>query len=339
MPGQLDSDEKGILSKIAGRFLRDGRGMPIRRTRVSLAEKRNLLDRLLQGGYLQTSGNKYLPTFLAVEQQDSELRNLGRHLVGTVLKALRNLYLEKEKDTFTSQEIMAAVNRIDATMTDNEVNIGLVLATNFDYFRSYSGRVNDEWAIGSVSLSEAILDFQSIDAALEKMREKKEVVKQYWASTQVRPPAIVSEPLAMGVDFSFLCDNDLRRIAARDYAELQIIRGRSAWKSQLVLTGGLIEALLLDALRVRREDAKASGAAEKSRQLEEWSLGSLIDVAVELGIIGQDAQKLGHSVRDYRNLVHPGREIRSSLTIDEPEAEIAVKVLQIVVRDLTKSKE
>lgn len=41
-----------------------------------------------------------------------------------------------------------------------------------------------------------------------------------------------------------------------------------------------------------------------------------------------------HSVREYRNLVHPGREVRENLSFGREEAAIALEVLRILVRDL-----
>ena len=68
----------------------------------------------------------------------------------------------------------------------------------------------------------------------------------------------------------------------------------------------------------------------------EWGLGSLIDASVELKFISRSAQAFGHSVREFRNLVHPGLESQSALMIDTEELEIAGKVLSIIIRDLTK---
>ena len=82
--------------------------------------------------------------------------------------------------------------------------------------------------------------------------------------------------------------------------------------------------------------ATASNRAPKDTDIRKWDLNYLVNVAVDLGYITPGAEKLSHSVRDYRNLVHPGNEIRKKLKFDSEEARIALEVLHIVWRDLSK---
>ena len=109
-----------------------------------------------------------------------------------------------------------------------------------------------------------------------------------------------------------------------------------------MLCGGLIEALLLECLLQDEAKAKAAKKAPKSKGgmqvklLPEWDLGGLIDVALELGRIETDAEKFSHGVRNYRNLIHPGREMSSTQKVAVEEAEIAEKVLEIIIRELSK---
>ena|SRR2546422_4634558 len=81
---------------------------------------------------------------------------------------------------------------------------------------------------------------------------------------------------------------------------------------------------------------KEKGA--KVKPLDEWTLGPLLDVALELRVISTAAQKFGHGVRDYRNLIHPGLETRSLHKIASQEADIAEKILEIVIRELEERK-
>jgi hypothetical protein len=57
----------------------------------------------------------------------------------------------------------------------------------------------------------------------------------------------------------------------------------------------------------------------------------------ELDLVKDEGlQKLSHSVRGYRNLVHPGNELRSKLTVAPEEARIALSVLDMLHRELSR---
>lgn len=143
-------------------------------------------------------------------------------------------------------------------------------------------------------------------------------------------------PLVPQKDFSFVTDENLREIIERDYTWVNKCLAVEAWKPVIILAGGLIEALLLDGLSKDSAKARASSEAPKENDILKWDLSNLIDVAVDLSIINPGAEKLGDAVRHYRNLVHPGNEIRTGLKIEPEEAKIAFQVLNIIIRDLQK---
>jgi hypothetical protein len=144
-----------------------------------------------------------------------------------------------------------------------------------------------------------------------------------------------STPVTQKREYPFVADTKLREILERDDSEIQRAYVAQCWKSVIILAGGAIEALLLDRLQQDAAKAKAAGKAPKQPDLTKWDLGDLIAVCVELGFVSSGADKLSHSVREYRNLVHPGNEIRKGLIFDAEEAKIAVEVLNIVRRDLS----
>ncbi|MGB8656739.1 MAG: hypothetical protein WCE90_03015 [Candidatus Zixiibacteriota bacterium] len=135
-------------------------------------------------------------------------------------------------------------------------------------------------------------------------------------------------------DFSFVVDTELREIIERDYQEVQKVKNAKAPKATIVLAGSIIEALLLEALLKDSPKAKIAPKAPKENELRKWHLNSLIEVAEELGKIEQDTTQFSYVVKDYRNLIHPGKEIRIKLKPKPEEAEIAFQVLKKVIRDL-----
>lgn len=135
-------------------------------------------------------------------------------------------------------------------------------------------------------------------------------------------------------EFSYITDVALRSLVRDDYQEVQRAFVSRCWKATIILSGSLIEALLLFAVTRDRNAALTASAAPPKISIDRWSLSSLIDVSVELGLVGSGVQKLSHSVREYRNLVHPGNALRTTLTSGAEEARIALEVLHLVDRDL-----
>ena len=143
-------------------------------------------------------------------------------------------------------------------------------------------------------------------------------------------------PVTEKREFAFISNSDLKAIIERDYEEIQRAFISQCWKSVIILCGGAIEAILTDLLLRNETAATSAKCAPKNSDITRWSFSELIDVAVELKLISDGMQKLSHPLREYRNLVHPGNEIRNKLYFGEEEARIAVELLHILHRDLTR---
>lgn len=146
------------------------------------------------------------------------------------------------------------------------------------------------------------------------------------------------EPAIQPIDFSFIRDPRLRAVLERDSFELQQAFARGHWKSSIILAGGAIEGILTDLLLNRPEAFHTAGAPKES-DITRWTLDKLIRVSLELNSVNGAVGRLSQSVREYRNLVHPGREISENLNFGREEATIAVEVLHILVRDLRTPSE
>lgn len=142
-------------------------------------------------------------------------------------------------------------------------------------------------------------------------------------------------PVTENRAFPFVRDAKIRAIVERDYVEIQRAFVAQCWKSTIILAGGAIEAVLTDILVARESAAKAASKAPKRPEIVKWDLADLIEVAVELRAVSAAVSKLSHPVREYRNLVHPGNEMRTAMQFGREEARIAIEVLNILHRDLS----
>jgi hypothetical protein len=142
-------------------------------------------------------------------------------------------------------------------------------------------------------------------------------------------------PVTEVKEFKFVRDSALRTILQRDYLEIQRAYVAQCWKSVIILAGGAIEAILLDLVLQNENRARASLKAPNQSDLTRWDLRDLIAVCVDLRLVSSGVERLSSPVREYRNLVHPGNELRSKLVFGAEEARIALEVLNMVHRDLS----
>lgn len=149
-------------------------------------------------------------------------------------------------------------------------------------------------------------------------------------------------------DFPFVRGAALRGIVERDYRELMLkLFPTESWKSVVILAGSILEALLHDLLtrdaariaaamaspRAPTRQAPRSSAIIKrdlqsAAREDEWKLSNYIDVADGLSLVPSEWKPSVQVVlRDFRNCVHPRRELTLSYQITQGEALQAVGAL------------
>lgn len=112
--------------------------------------------------------------------------------------------------------------------------------------------------------------------------------------------------------------------------------------SAVIMMGSVLEALLLAratlAPAIAYQSAKApKDKTGKSPALQDWTLSSLIDVAVDVGWLKSDRGKFSHALRESRNVVHPWVEVTTRANFDDATCKTSWEVLKASVDDLLKS--
>jgi hypothetical protein len=110
----------------------------------------------------------------------------------------------------------------------------------------------------------------------------------------------------------------------------------------ILLAGSTLEGILLGLaskyprhFNTAKSSPKDSNA--KVKQFYEWSLSSFIDVARDLGLIQHDTQKFSHSLRDFRNYIHPFEQMSSGFSPREHTAKICLQVLKAAVHEISEN--
>lgn len=179
---------------------------------------------------------------------------------------------------------------------------------------------------GDVLRSERSEDIERILSALDEMRRKQPEL----------PPV---EVLA----FDFVTDTSLRQVLAADFVEAQRAFAVGAFKASALLTGGLIEGMLLDTLRkpsvIARPDYQTAVAnLQKVGGTINWdrvSLTQLLDAAYQLGLLNAQTKRFVEGARDYRDTVHPNAELRIQSRAGKEEAQLLLTLVKLVYRQVT----
>ncbi len=103
-----------------------------------------------------------------------------------------------------------------------------------------------------------------------------------------------------------------------------------AHKSTVVLAGSIIETILLDHL-VSTDHHERTG--NDPTKFEFWKL---IETCNAEGVISDRTKQLLHAVRDYRNLIHPGRSLRLKEKLTPGIANVAHGVVGVVTAEVAE---
>jgi SepF-like predicted cell division protein (DUF552 family) len=159
------------------------------------------------------------------------------------------------------------------------------------------------------------------------------VVNLAAASTTDAPP-----------DFSkLISDAAMQVILEKRWTECVICISSGAPLAAVVMIGGLLEGLLL--AKVNRETNKTpiftAAAAPRDKQnktllLKDWTLQDYIAVGHELKWITVAAKDVGVVLRDYRNYIHPQKELSHGVSLTTPDAVILWEISKSISRQLLK---
>lgn len=143
--------------------------------------------------------------------------------------------------------------------------------------------------------------------------------------------------LLQKIDLKIL-DNDLKDILKRDLRENTFALLTESYKTALVLSGSIIEAIILNKVRssdiisyLPRLDAK------KKKKVKEMNLSELLFVADENKIIDKQLYHFSQALRDYRNFIHPAVEIRKNIKVKKnikDDADIAWGITKKIIFEI-----
>ena len=124
---------------------------------------------------------------------------------------------------------------------------------------------------------------------------------------------------------------------------LYYIYFRSIFETCMVLAGSIAEAMILNALKQSEQAAIATAKSlglKVGSNLNKWHLYEMVQVGINLPtpILPADAETGADQIRKWRNLIHPGRELRDAaskrIKPTAARARNAVAFLQFIADEL-----
>jgi len=236
-----------------------------------------------------------------------------------------------------------------------------------EYVPSFFGKIEELWILNGQKVHEdpQMSSFlRQVDQNIEEYQNRKKKIEANWGAavktaaeewkTEVgefklgelsNEKNVADKEILPDNQFLFIREDLLRSKIQRDYEELKKTYDIGAFKSVMVLSGGILETLLIEALSVEEEKAKfdfyqkyleAKDKGAKPPDLSLWQFYQLIEIAAQRKIISEDVKKISFIIKDYRNLIHLKAEIRDGLSVDENVATSIVHLLLKAINDISK---
>ena len=131
------------------------------------------------------------------------------------------------------------------------------------------------------------------------------------------------------LNFDFVSDEKFRFSLEKDYQELTSSLQNSAWKAAYILSGSIIEAILIDYLL-------ATGYQQTDPL--SMTLEDAIGACVGEDVLSEKSGYIVYTMRSYRNLIHPVKAVRLGESIEEGSAKVSQALVEMIVKEVSEAK-
>jgi hypothetical protein len=115
-----------------------------------------------------------------------------------------------------------------------------------------------------------------------------------------------------------------------------------AYLSAVIMMGSILEGTLFSVISKNPKDVNTAKSSPKDKncvikKFSDWTLSDMIEVAHELKWVKGDVKQFSHSLRDYRNMIHPLYQKLKGEYPDEDSCKICWQVVVAAINDLIKT--
>ena len=137
-------------------------------------------------------------------------------------------------------------------------------------------------------------------------------------------------------------DSDVAEIIQDRLKEAQACLSVGAYLSVIILCGSVLEAVLLGAAQKDpakfNRSAKAPKGRDKPKAFRDWTLLEFINVGCDLELLKPDVREFSQGLREFRNYIHPNKQLKSDFKPDEFTAKICFQVLKAALADVSDER-
>ena len=149
--------------------------------------------------------------------------------------------------------------------------------------------------------------------------------------------------------FDFVRDAALRPVLEQVFDDSRDALERGQYGQALILSCGVIEAIITDALQSEVNNPRSESAIRSPQsairspqsamtRLAGWSFDARIAAAERERLIRGGCARLPPVARAYRDLTDADGQLRPGVSVSERDARVAGQVLRVVMRDLDPSR-
>lgn len=124
----------------------------------------------------------------------------------------------------------------------------------------------------------------------------------------------------------------IRKIVTRDLEECAYSYLLGFNKTTIIMSGSIIESILVDLLLKKGIIKYNIGA--KIKNVNDMDLIDLLEVSNKEELIKDTTYHLSHILRKYRNIIHPCNEIKNAYDVDENISDLLWNALKTVIKEV-----
>ena len=249
----------------------------------------------------------------------------------------------------------AQVSKIETIQVRRPVDRDMLKSTAYAWFKAHREVVAADSR--GVDFAEVDAPYQRILDSADKFAAKKTyldslrnakkalvAVRADIVSAPVSPAGAGTDDLAP--DFSPLVGNEpMRNILTRRWHECRKCVEAEAHLAAIVMMGGMLEALFVARANkmpdknplIKATSAPKHKSTGRTLEYQDWMLDSYIKVAHELGWITASAKDVADVLKEYRNYIHPEKELRHGVTFALNDSSMFWQVTKALARQLLLS--